>query len=87
MYGTGPVYDGMGLINKIYSYGDTIAISFTSDRAMMPDPEAYAAALRATFEAMRDAVKAAVKPTPAPPVEVNDHEPAPRKRDRSRGAK
>ncbi|MBN8838615.1 MAG: wax ester/triacylglycerol synthase family O-acyltransferase, partial [Sphingomonadales bacterium] len=32
MFGTGPVFDGMGLINPVYSYGDTIAISFTSDR-------------------------------------------------------
>jgi WS/DGAT/MGAT family acyltransferase len=55
MYGTGPVFDGMGLINPVYSYGDTIAISFTSDRDIMPDPEAYAAALREAFEALRAA--------------------------------
>lgn len=55
MYGTGPVFDGMGLINPIYSYGDTIAISFTSDRNMMPDPENYAAALRASFDALKAA--------------------------------
>jgi WS/DGAT/MGAT family acyltransferase len=73
MYGTGPVLDGMGLINPVYSYGDTLAISFTSDRAMMPDPEAYAAALRSTFEALSVAV---VKPTLAPPVEENDNKPA-----------
>ena len=83
MYGTGPVYDGMGLINTIYSYGDTIAISFTSDRAMMPDPEAYATALRATFDAMK---AAAVKPTSAPPVEVNDNKPAEKRAARSKGA-
>ncbi len=84
MYGTGPVFDGMGLINTIYSYGETIAISFTSDRAMMPDPDSYAAALRATFEAMKVAV---VKPTPAPPVEGNDNKPAVKVRARrSKGA-
>ena len=38
MYGTGPIFDSMGLINTIYRYVDTIAISFTSDRDMMPDP-------------------------------------------------
>lgn len=50
MYGMGPIYDGMGLINAIYSYGPTIAISFTSDRQMMPDPAAYADALRQSFD-------------------------------------
>jgi WS/DGAT/MGAT family acyltransferase len=83
MYGTGPVFDGMGLINPIYSYGDTIAISFTCDRAMMPDPETYAAAIRSSFEALK---AAAVKPTVAPPVEGNDNPPAAKVRARSKGA-
>ncbi len=56
MYGTGPVFDGMGLINTIYSYVDEIAISFTSDRNMMPDPDAYAAALTESFEDLKAAV-------------------------------
>ena len=73
MYGTGPIFDGMGLINTIYSYGPTIAISFTADRDMMPDPAAYADALRATFEAMRAAVG---KPSAPPPVEANENKPA-----------
>ena len=34
MYGTAPVFVSMGLINPVYSYGDTIAISFTADRDM-----------------------------------------------------
>ena len=55
MMGTGPVFDGMGLINTIYSYGPEIAISFTSDRAIMPDPAVYAQALHHSFKAMRDA--------------------------------
>ncbi|MGJ3626033.1 WS/DGAT domain-containing protein [Sphingomonas sp. MMS24-JH45] len=54
MYGTGPVFDGMGLINPVYSYGDTIAVSFTSDRDIMPDPT-YAAGLRAAFEGLKAA--------------------------------
>ena len=77
MYGTGPIFDGMGLINTIYSYGPTIAISFTADREMMPDPAAYADALRDTFEAMRAGV---VKPSALPPVEANENKPAPRLR-------
>jgi diacylglycerol O-acyltransferase len=70
MYGTGPVFDGMGLINPIYSYGETIAISFTSDRDMMPDPENYAAALRGSFDALKTATLGAaapaIKPAKAP---------------------
>ncbi len=73
MYGTGPVFDSMGLINTIYSYTDTIAISFTSDRNMMPDPDVYAAALNASFDALKAAAAAIdtplpvkVKPAPKP---------------------
>ena len=61
MYGTAPVFDGMGIINPIYSYGDVIAISFTGDRDCLPDPENYAAALRASYMALKDA---AAKPRP-----------------------
>jgi diacylglycerol O-acyltransferase / wax synthase len=53
MYGTGPIFDGMGLINVVYSYGSEVAISFTSDRAMIPDPGAYSAALRTSFEELK----------------------------------
>ena len=65
MYGLGPILDSMGLINTIYSYVDTIAISFTSDRRMMPDPAAYANGLRAAFEELKAAAVPApvVKPT------------------------
>ena len=73
MYGTGPIFDGMGLINTIYSYGPTIAISFTSDRDAMPDPDAYADALRASFAALK---KVAAERGAAPPVELNDNKPA-----------
>jgi diacylglycerol O-acyltransferase / wax synthase len=61
--GLGPIFDGMGLINTIYSYGPEIAISFTSDRAMMPDPASYAQALRDSFTELQNAKpKAALKP-------------------------
>jgi hypothetical protein len=64
MYGTAPVFDSMGLINPIYSYGDTIAISFTCDRAMMSDPDAYADALRHSFAALQAATERPTKPRP-----------------------
>ncbi len=60
--GMGPVFDGMGLINTIYSYGPEIAISFTSDREMMPDPANYAAALQESFDEL---LNAKPKATPA----------------------
>ena len=80
MMGTGPVFDGMGLINTIYSYGPELAISFTSDRAIMPDPAVYAAALQKSFEALRDAnwskatpkAQSDAKPAkPASPIKAN----------------
>jgi diacylglycerol O-acyltransferase / wax synthase len=52
MMGLGPIFDGMGLINTIYSYEKDIAISFTSDRKMIPDPAEYAASLRRSFDAL-----------------------------------
>jgi diacylglycerol O-acyltransferase / wax synthase len=55
MYGLGPIFDSMGVINTIYSYVDTIAISFTADRDMMPDPAAYADGLRQSFEELKGA--------------------------------
>lgn len=89
MYGTGPVFDGMGLINPIYSYGDTIAISFTSDRDVMPDPENYAAALRASFGALKTATLGSAAPTvraarqPVAPKTVVAAKPAAKPRARS----
>jgi diacylglycerol O-acyltransferase / wax synthase len=62
MMGTGPVFDGMGMINAIYSYGTDIAIAFTADRDMVPDPAVYAAALQEAF----DELLAADMSAPAP---------------------
>ena len=85
MFGTGPVFDGMGLINTIYSYCDEIAISFTSDRDMMPDPQNYAAALKQSFEELKSAAiggaaaqkaKAAPAETKAAPAEKAKPAPA-----------
>lgn len=64
MLGLGPVLDSMGLINTIYSYVDEIVISFTSDRDIMPDPEAYAAALRESFEELKAATSSGAKAAP-----------------------
>jgi diacylglycerol O-acyltransferase / wax synthase len=74
MFGLGPIFDSMGLINTIYSYVDDIAISFTCDRDMMPHPDAYAAALRASFEELRAAsVKpAAAKAEPKKPKKIKE---------------
>jgi diacylglycerol O-acyltransferase / wax synthase len=66
MYGLGPIFDSMGLINTIYSYVDEIAISFTCDRDMMPDPDAYAAALRQSFGELLAAAKAGPAPVAKP---------------------
>ena len=83
MFGTGPVFDGMGLICPVYSYGDTIAVSFTSDRAMIPDPAAFADALRGSFEALKTA---AAQPSAPAPVEQNDNGiPGRRKRTAAKG--
>ena len=76
MFGTGPVFDGMGLINPVYSYGDTIAISFTADRDMMPDPECYGASLKAAFDALKEAANEAAEKSSATRVEPNEAIPA-----------
>jgi WS/DGAT/MGAT family acyltransferase len=66
MMGTGPVFDGMGMINAIYSYGPDIAIAFTADRDMVPDPAVYAAALQEAFDELLKADMSA----PAPKAKV-----------------
>lgn len=62
MFGMAPIFDSMGLINTIYSYVDEIAISFTSDRDMMPDPANYAAALQASYDELYAAATRPVAP-------------------------
>ena len=68
MAGTGPVFDGMGLINAVYSYAGELAIAPTADRDLMPDPWVYTDGLRSTFEAL----KAKIAPTPTPADAVDD---------------
>ena len=55
MAGTGPVFDGMGLINAVYSYAGEIAIAPTADRDQMPDPNVYIDGLRKAFQALKAA--------------------------------
>jgi hypothetical protein len=51
----------------VYSYGDTIAISFTSDRKMIPDPSFYADCLQSSFDELLAAAKAKpMEPVKAP---------------------
>ena len=64
MLGLGPVFDGMGLINTIYSYVDEIVISFTCDRKMMPDPALYADCLRQSFEELKAGIAKKAKAAP-----------------------
>ncbi len=67
MFGLGPVFDSMGMINTIYSYCGDIAISFTADRDMLPDPDAYAAALKSSYDALLAAsAKGATAPAKKP---------------------
>lgn len=68
MMGTAPIYDGMGLINTIYSYGPEIAISFTADREIVSDPSAYTEALYEAFEELKTADFS--KPAPKPKAEA-----------------
>ncbi|MFT3976215.1 MAG: wax ester/triacylglycerol synthase family O-acyltransferase [Sphingomonas bacterium] len=86
MYGAGPVFDSMGLINAVYSYGDTISVSFTCDRDMMPDPQNYAQALRESYEALKEAV-ARSGAAPAAPVSANENPPARTRQRRAAGRK
>jgi WS/DGAT/MGAT family acyltransferase len=57
-WGLGPIVDGMGLIHPVLSYNGHLSISFTSCPEMLPDPPAYAACLKASFDEL---VKAARK--------------------------
>lgn len=53
--GLGPVYDGMALIHPVFSYCGRLAISFTSCRETLPDPERYADMLQASFAELQAA--------------------------------
>jgi len=52
-YGTGPILDGMGLFHAITSYCGDFAISATSCRVIMPDPDFYRQCLLDSFEELK----------------------------------
>jgi WS/DGAT/MGAT family acyltransferase len=56
MYGFGPIVDGMGLIQTVFSYDGSLTLSFTSCREMLPDPAFYGACLDDAFRELEDAV-------------------------------
>jgi len=68
-YGLGPVMDSMGLFHAVTSYCGDIAVTFTADRKMMPDPDFYADCLWAAYEELYDIT---VK-QPAPRVRHRTH--------------
>jgi diacylglycerol O-acyltransferase / wax synthase len=53
--GFAPVLDGMGLIHGVTSCNGQMAVSFTADRDMLPDPERYTAALSNSFDELKKA--------------------------------
>ena len=56
-YGTGPILDGMGLFHAITSYCGDFAISATSCRLMVPDPDFYRQCLFDTYQELKDAAE------------------------------
>jgi WS/DGAT/MGAT family acyltransferase len=56
-FGMGPVMDGMGLIHPVFSYDGQIAVSVTSCREMLPDPEFYSECLQASFDELAEATR------------------------------
>lgn len=57
-----PLFEPTGLVHLAVTEPDAIAIGFTADRDRLPDPAAYAAALRAGFAALKSAADAASPP-------------------------
>jgi WS/DGAT/MGAT family acyltransferase len=48
-YGLGPIFDGMGVIFPVFSYGGQITISFNSCRNMVPDPDVFSGFIQDTY--------------------------------------
>jgi len=71
-YGIGPIFDGMGLIHPVYSYGDKMTVSFVADRDTMPDPAFYAECIRSSFEDLRKAAVDAKQPTTDAVIDKNN---------------
>jgi WS/DGAT/MGAT family acyltransferase len=58
-FGTGPVFDGLGLFHVISSYCGNFTVSATSCRTIMPDPAFYRQCLLESFEELRTAAQEA----------------------------
>ncbi len=56
-----PLYNGCGLMFSASTYADTIGLTFTSDRDMMPDPEFMRACLDETVADVRGYLKTKAK--------------------------
>ncbi len=50
MHGLAPIHDGIGLFHGVYSYCGEVFLSATACREMLPDPSAYAAAMRHSYD-------------------------------------
>lgn len=50
--------DGLGIGHVVQSYCEQATIGFTADRKLMPDPEAYADCLQASFDSLKAAALA-----------------------------
>ncbi|MCL6271733.1 WSD1 family O-acyltransferase [Sansalvadorimonas sp. 2012CJ34-2] len=46
-------YDSVGLCHVVFSYNDTLTVSITCCRNMMPDPEFYAHCLRKSWQELQ----------------------------------
>lgn len=55
-YGTAPILDGLGLLMVIFSYANTISISFTSTKEIIPDTEVFSQYLLDAYQELLDAV-------------------------------
>lgn len=53
--GYGPITQGMGLIFPIFSYCDSITVSFSSCRDMLPDPEYMEQCIQQSFDELQTA--------------------------------
>jgi len=63
MMGIIPVFDHMGLTHTAFSYNETLSISFTACREMLPDPEFYASCIEESYEELK---QTALPATPGP---------------------
>jgi len=59
-YGTGPILDGMALFHAITSYCGDFAISATSCRVVMPDPDFYRQCLLDSFNELQSGAAKAI---------------------------